>query len=65
LTRTANSFAAGCPTVNDQDWRGFSFDSAGQFVPASHYNLVDGGLLMLPADALAVERTMRQAGLVK
>jgi len=51
--------------ANDQDWRGFSFDSAGQLVAASHYNLIDGGLVMLPAYAAAVQQAMRQAGLVK
>src|SRR5262245_35102746 len=50
----------------NQEWRGFIVSSAGQLIPTSHFNLVDGGkLAMRPDLAAVVEHALRQAGLVR
>jgi hypothetical protein len=51
--------------MNNGEWRGFVVSSDGRFVPTSHFNLPDGGLLMNPGLAAQVQRALQQAGLVR
>lgn len=50
--------------VDGADWRGFTFSVSGRFADASHFNLPDGGLKMLPVLASLVHQALKLAGLV-
>jgi hypothetical protein len=49
---------------NNADWRGFIVTADGQFVPGSHFNLPDGGLVLRPDLSSLVEQELRRVGLV-
>jgi hypothetical protein len=50
--------------TDNLDWRGFLVTPDGQFVPTSHFNLIDGALTMKPSDEASVRRELRQEGLI-
>jgi hypothetical protein len=46
------------------DWRGFVVSAAGKLIAASHFNLVDGDLLMDGRYEAVVRRELQQAGVL-
>ncbi len=45
-------------------WRGFIVTSDGKFAPTSHFNLVDGGLVMRADYQAAVRQELQQVGIL-
>jgi hypothetical protein len=50
--------------TNNIEWRGFIVSSDGKFAPTSHFNLVDGSLVMKPDHQADVRLELQQAGLI-
>jgi hypothetical protein len=50
--------------TDNGEWRGFLVSSNGKFIPTSHFNLVDGRLMMRYDHAGFVEQELRQVGLL-
>ncbi len=50
--------------TNNPDWRGFIVTSIGQFLPTSHFNLIDGAMTMNPVHEGHVRQELLQAGLL-
>jgi hypothetical protein len=50
---------------DNSEWRGFIVSPDGRFNPGSHFNIVDGDVMMKPDLAAAVEQALKGVGLVK
>jgi hypothetical protein len=50
--------------TDNGSWRGFIVTSDGRFSPTSHFNLVDGGLMMKVDYQAAVRQDLQQGGLL-
>ena len=50
--------------TNNGEWRGFMIFSRGQFLPTSHFNVVDGSSRMKQADEEVVRREFERTGLL-
>lgn len=50
--------------TNNREWRGFMISSGGQFLPQSHFNVVDGVSRLKQADEDIVRLELERAGLL-
>ena len=50
--------------TKNSDWRGFLVSTDGKFHPMSHFNLLDGSLMLKPSHEIDVRKELQQAGLL-
>lgn len=50
--------------TNNGEWRGFIVTADGRFAPTSHFNLIDGALVMSTSQQASVRQELEQVGLL-